>query len=68
MQERFGFTTGEGSAQFDGSSSDRRITDQPVDWRLDEETRQLGRRGIAAARERLAACGRSTRHQLSDAA
>ena len=28
---------------------------EAADWRIDEDTRRVGRRGIAAARERLAA-------------
>jgi hypothetical protein len=32
----------------------------PPDWRLDEETRRIGRRGIAAARARLAGRPRGT--------
>lgn len=32
---------------------------EPVaDWRLDERTREIGRRGLAEARKRLASAGR----------
>ena len=34
-------------------------TDSPA-WRLDEETREIGRRGVAAARAALRASRRST--------
>lgn len=33
------------------------LIDTPPDWRLDERTREVGRRGIAAARAALAAAG-----------
>lgn len=33
---------------------DPRPTDRPLDWRLDERTRDLGRRGVQEAREALA--------------
>jgi hypothetical protein len=31
------------------------LIEAPPDWRLDEATRELGRRGVAEARRRLAA-------------
>lgn len=35
------------------------LLDQAPDWRLDDETRDVGRQGIAAARAALAAAHRS---------
>ena len=80
MQEHFGFITDERSehrtnirtpdVQTTGGRTTKNveqfITDQPVDWRLDEHTRLLGRQGIAAARARLELCG--TKSSLASAA
>ncbi len=35
------------------------VEDRDQDWRLDEETRQTGLRGVAAAREALRRSGRA---------
>ena len=36
------------------------VEERPNDWRLDEETKDAGRRGIAEAREALAEARRRT--------
>lgn len=41
---------------------------QEVDWRLDDRTRELGRRGIAEARRMLAEAARRAAAQPDDAA
>lgn len=42
------------------------IEERDVDYRLDERTREIGRRGIAAARDRLRAAAESHRAGSAD--
>lgn len=41
------------------------IEERDVDYRLDERTREIGRRGIAAARDKLKAAGAGAGDQRS---
>lgn len=42
------------------------LIDRPrADWRLDEHTKELGRKGVAAAREALADAARRARDDAS---
>ena len=41
------------------------MDDRRVDWRLDERTKELGRKGVAAAREALAEAARRSTEDAS---
>ncbi len=47
-----------------GRATERPVAITPMTWRLDDRTRQVGRRGVAQAREAL----RNARRPLADAA
>ena len=56
------------NAQETSNSNQLQLLETPEEWRLDHQTRELGRKGVAEARRALQLAGRHTQSDPAQAA